>query len=254
MSKFMTKLYKMLDITLNASTAFHPQTDGQTERVNQEIEKYLRIFINHRQDDWVDWLPLTEFAHNNRIHSTTGKSPFMVLYGRNPRILPDSPHSHPDANPASVEFSKTMTQIHKETHDALEKAAENKKSKSREYHIRDKVWLDATNLRLPRPKKKLDDKRVSPFKIVNKAGVSAYKLKLPLHWKIHPCFNKKLLTPYIPLEFPNQESPPPPPPDLIDGKEEYKIEEILDSKPCTIRGGRGKKSYTVTEYFVKWKG
>ncbi len=55
----------MLDITPNASTAFHPQTDGQTERVNQEIEKYLRIFINYRQTDWSDWLPLAEFTHNN---------------------------------------------------------------------------------------------------------------------------------------------------------------------------------------------
>ena len=53
----MKELYRMLDITQNASTAFHPQTDGQTERVNQEVEKYLRIFINYHQDDWADWLP-----------------------------------------------------------------------------------------------------------------------------------------------------------------------------------------------------
>ncbi len=80
-SKFMKELYRLLDITPNASTAWHPQMDGQTKQVNQEIEKYLRIFINYRQDDWTDWLPLAEFAHNNRIHSATGKSPFMVLYG-----------------------------------------------------------------------------------------------------------------------------------------------------------------------------
>ncbi|SJL16294.1 uncharacterized protein ARMOST_19814 [Armillaria ostoyae] len=60
-SKFMTELYKLLDIKQNASTAFHPQTDGQTEHVNQEVEKYLRIFINHQQTDWTDWLPLAEF-------------------------------------------------------------------------------------------------------------------------------------------------------------------------------------------------
>ncbi len=83
-SKFMKELYRLLNITPNASTAWHPQTDGQTERVNQEVEKYLRIFVNYRQDDWTDWLPLAEFAHNNRIHSATGKSPFMILYGRNP--------------------------------------------------------------------------------------------------------------------------------------------------------------------------
>ncbi len=64
-SKFMKELYQMLDITPNTSTAFHPQTDGQTERVNQEIEKYLHIFVSYRQTDWSNWLPLTEFAHNN---------------------------------------------------------------------------------------------------------------------------------------------------------------------------------------------
>ncbi len=83
-SQFMKELYRMLDIIPNASTVFHPQTDGQTERVNQEVEKYLRIFVNHRQTDWSDWLPLAEFAHNNHVHSATKKSPFMVLYGRNP--------------------------------------------------------------------------------------------------------------------------------------------------------------------------
>ncbi|SJK99901.1 uncharacterized protein ARMOST_03212 [Armillaria ostoyae] len=83
-SKFMTELYKLLDIKQNASMAFHPQTDGQTECVNQEVEKYLRIFINHQQTDWADWLPLAEFAYNNRTHSATGKSLFMILYRRNP--------------------------------------------------------------------------------------------------------------------------------------------------------------------------
>ncbi len=209
-SKFMKELYQMLDITQNTSTAFHPQTDGQTERVNQKIEKYLHIFINYWQDDWVDWLPLAEFTHNNHVHSATGKSPFMVLYGRNPHILPDSPVSWRHKNPTTSEFTETMSQIHKETRDALEKATENmkaqydkKKKDAQEYQVRDKVWLDATNLHLPRPKKKLDNKRVGPFEITDKAGASAYKLKLPPHWKIHPRFNKKLLMPYIPLAFRN---------------------------------------------------
>ncbi len=90
--------------------------------------------------------------------------------------------------------------------------------------------------------------------IIDKAGAATYKLKLPPHWKIHPRFNEKLLTLYIPLAFPNQEVLPPPPPDLINDEEEFKIEEILDSRPHTIRGGRGKKSYNVIDYFVKWKG
>ncbi len=137
-----------------------------------------------------------------------------------------------------------MSDIHRETRDALQKAATNmkcqydkKKTASRDYQVGDKVWLDSTNLHLPRPKKKLDDKRVGPFTILKKVGAAAYKLKLPAHWKIHPHFNEKLLTPYIPPAFPNQEVPPAPPPDLINNEEEFEIEEILDSRPRMIRGG-----------------
>ncbi len=260
-SRFMKELYRLLDVTPNASTAFHPQTDGQTERVNQEIEKYLRIFVNYRQNDWTDWLPLAEFAHNNRIHSATGKSPFMVLYGRNPRLMPDAKDYYSISNPAASDFLTTMSEIHKQTKEALQKAAGNmkrqydkRKTVSRDYQVGDKVWLDATNLHLPRPKKKLDDKRVGPFPVLEKVGAAAYKLKLPVHWKIHPRFNEKLLTPYVPPAFPNQEVPPAPPPELINDEEEFEIEEVLDSKPRTIRGGRGKKSYEVIDYLVKWKG
>ncbi len=260
-SQFMKELYRLLDITLNTSTTFHLQTDGQTEHINQEIEKYLHIFVNYWQTDWSDWLLLAEFTHNNWVHSATGKSPFMVLYGRNPRILPDSPWSSLFTNPTAAEFATIMSQIHKETRDALKKAADNmkmqydkKKWPARDYQVGDCIWLDAANLHLPRPKKKLNSKRISPFTILNKAGATAYKLKLPPHWKIHPHFNEKLLTPYVPPAFPNQEILPLPPPDLIDDEEYYKIEEVLDSRPHTICGGWGKKSYKVIDYFVKWKG
>ncbi|SJL06853.1 uncharacterized protein ARMOST_10195 [Armillaria ostoyae] len=260
-SAFMKELYRMLDITQNVSTAFHPQTDGQTEQVNQEVEKYLWIFINYHQTDWVDWLPLAEFAHNNRAHSATGKSPFMILYGRNPRIMPDSPRTPNAKVPAASDFSKAIAQIHKETELALEQAAGRMKTQydkhkrpAMEYHVGDKVWLDATNLHLPRPKKKLDDKRVGPFLVLEKTGASAYKLKLPPHWKIHPRFNEKLLSPFVPPSFPNQEQPPPPPPDLIDGEEEWEIEEILDSKTRKVRAKRGQPSATVIDYFIKWVG
>ncbi len=175
--------------------------------------------------------------------------------------LPDSSDYYSFTNPAAGNFIKEMSQIHAETHNALEKATENmkqqydkKKQKARDYQVGDKVWLDATNLHLSCPKKKLNDKRVGPFMILDNAGAAAYKLKLPPHWKVHPHFNEKLLTPYILPAFPNQEVPPPPPPDLINDEEEFEIEEVLDSKPRTIRGGQGKKMRKVIDYFVKWKG
>jgi hypothetical protein len=80
----MKGLYQNLGIEVNPSTTCHPQTDGQTERVNQELEEYLRIYVNERQNDWVDWLPIAQFCHNDRSHSATGFSPFMITTGRHP--------------------------------------------------------------------------------------------------------------------------------------------------------------------------
>src|SRR6202453_3401529 len=73
-SKFSKELATLLGIGLTPSTAHHPQTDSQTERVNQEIETYLHVFINHHQDDWADWLPIAEY--NNHIHASTHCTPF----------------------------------------------------------------------------------------------------------------------------------------------------------------------------------
>ncbi len=170
----------------------------------------------------------------------------MVLYGHNPQVLPDSPWSSPFANPSAVEFAKNMSTIHRETKAVPTEAADwmkaqydKKKHTAQDYYVGDWVWLDATNLHLPRPKKKLDNKRVGPFKIIDKAGASTYKLKLPPHWKIHPRFNEKLLTPYITPAFPNQEQPPPPPPDLIDNQEVFEIKEVLDSRIRRMRSKKG---------------
>jgi len=83
---FTRELYRLLGIKLASSTAWHPQTDGQTERVNQELDQYLRLFVNERQDDWYDLLPLAEFQHNNHIHSATQHPSFLLDTGRLPRI------------------------------------------------------------------------------------------------------------------------------------------------------------------------
>ena len=83
-SSFTKALNSLLGITENLSTARHPQTDGQTERLNQEMEQYLCIFCGRRQHDWADWLSCAEFSINNKINSSTGYSPFFLDYGRNP--------------------------------------------------------------------------------------------------------------------------------------------------------------------------
>ncbi|KAJ1310639.1 hypothetical protein OPQ81_009168 [Rhizoctonia solani] len=87
-SEFLRPLYKTLQIEPSFSTAYHPQSDGQKEIKNQWLEAYLHPYINHRQSDWVDWLPPAEFAHNNFRSEATGKLPFEIVYGCSPIISP----------------------------------------------------------------------------------------------------------------------------------------------------------------------
>jgi len=133
---------------------------------------------------------------------------------------------------------------------ALEKAAtvmkeyyDRKKSDTPELQVKDKVWLEGTNITPLRPMKKLAEKRYGPFEIIKQTGRGAYELKLPTSWKsIHPVFNKVLLTKFI-EPLPSQ-SKIQPPPEIINGEEEYKIEAILDYKM------KGRKRL----YLVKWEG
>ena len=85
-SEFWRHLSERLGIRLKHSSSFHPETDGQTERVNASVEHYLRAFMNFHQDDWVHWLPFAEFAMNNVTSETTGVSPFFANYGFHPKL------------------------------------------------------------------------------------------------------------------------------------------------------------------------
>jgi len=82
----MKELNNLLGIQTKLSTAYHPQTDKQMERINQELEQYLRVFINHRQEQWPDWLGTAKFVYNNKIHMATKISPFKANYGQDPRM------------------------------------------------------------------------------------------------------------------------------------------------------------------------
>ena len=82
----MKELNNLLGIQTKLSIAYHPQTNGQTERINQELEQYLRVFIDHRQEQWPDWLGMVEFAYNNKIHMATKILPFKANYSQDPRM------------------------------------------------------------------------------------------------------------------------------------------------------------------------
>ena len=241
----------MLGMKQNLSTAFHPQTDGQTEQMNQPIEEYLRIFINHRQDDWSSWLALAEFTYNNRVHSATKQTPFFLNYGQHPWTGTEGRRESRVEN--AQQFADRLTTIREDAKSALEFANKVMKENydkhtrpSRQYKEGDQVYLEATNIKTYRPSKKLSEKRFSPFKILKKIGASAYKLDLPKTWYgIHPVFNESLLSPYIPPKFPSQKKPDPPPAIPVpEGWIEHEVESIKDSRT------RRKK----VQYLVHWKG
>jgi len=121
---FMKELYRLLGIKAATSTAYHPQTDGQTERVNQELEQYLRLFVGERQDDWYTLLPLAEFFYNNHVHSSTQQTPFLLDTGQHPRMgfEPHQPLSHVEA---VNEFTNRMKDTLEEAKLALAKAKDN---------------------------------------------------------------------------------------------------------------------------------
>ena len=161
--QFMRDLYKLNGTQGNLLTAYHPQTDGQTEYMNQEVEQYLHIFINHKQSDWSEWLSCASFSYNNKVHSATGNSPFYVIDGRHPNtgVMP----RRTVKSFGATQFAERMKKVHEEAELALTNAQETMKRNynqhknfSREYKKGDKVWLEGTNITMNRPMKKLDDK------------------------------------------------------------------------------------------------
>jgi len=119
------ELNKMLDIRTKLSTTFHSQTDGQTEHMNQELEQYPQFFVDHRQKDWPEWLALAEFAINNKVHSTTKVSPFMVNYGRELRMGGDIRRK--GKMEKATEFVERMKKVQEEVVAVLKKTQEEMK-------------------------------------------------------------------------------------------------------------------------------
>ena len=158
-SKFVSKFWKTLCSKLNierkTSTAYHPETDGQTERVNQTLEQYVRIYCAYQQDDWHQWLPLAEFAYNNSDHTSTGISPFMANYGYNPCIpvVAGATSSKPGAH-----YVRTLDDVHQQVRATLASArerykhfADRKCDIAPPYAVGDLVLLSTENLRTTRP-------------------------------------------------------------------------------------------------------
>lgn len=227
-SKYMQAILAKLQLKQKLSTANHPQTDGQTERVNSILEQYLRCYINYQQSDWEKRLPVAQFAYNNAQHSSTGETPFYSVYGFHPKFSINLPRTNRDQTPADERINKLNglrenmqfnISIAQETH-ALH--YDRNRSKGPQYKVGDKVWLSTKHIRSQRPTGKLDNKRLGPFQIIALAGTRSYKLELPHTMRIYPVFHTNLLEPYKEDPIEGRTSVPSPPV-IIDEHQEYVV-------------------------------
>lgn len=253
--KFWAKLTELMGTKLNMSTAYHPQSDGQTERANRTLEEMLRSYVSYNQKDWDLLLPMMEFAYNNSVNPSTGYSPFFLNYGHDP-LIPTSLLKPPATNVPSVsDFVDSQATALAHAHDAIidaqnrQKAQADKSRRPITFAVGDMVFLSAENISAAshanRPSKKLEPKYLGPYKILEQLNDNAFKLDLPSTMRHHPVFNADLLKPYTasPPEFEHR-TPPRPPPELVEGEEEYEVERILDFRMF----GRTPK------WLVAWKG
>jgi hypothetical protein len=250
------------------STAFHPETDGQTEIVNQETERFIRAFTNYQQDDWDEWLPEAEAAMNSNPSATTGVSPFMGSNGYEPQmsfdLMPD-PAPLPPANTRDAKERQRAERFAAEierrsqflqeqitlAQSRMAEAANQSRQPSPNYQPDDYVWLSLKNIQTMRPMKKLDYKNVR-CKVVERIGRDSYRLELPEGMsQLHDVFHTSLLRsdPNDPL--PGQNTEPPPPIQVANGPgekdgvhEEWNVEGVLDSR----------WHYGHLEYKIKWEG
>ncbi len=243
-SRFIRGLCKGTGTTQNISTAYHPQTDGQSECTNQWLEQYLQFWVNEWQDNWHAYLPLAEFAHNSWPNETTGESPFFVLYGFNPQAdWTDKPSPIPQVALRLDQFKEARRRA-QELMIKAQKSWVKHKDMPR-YQEGDLVWLEGRHLRTNQPTAKLVPKRHGPFSVIQVMSPVNYRLKLPTQWSIHDVFHIDLLTPYQETDI-HGSNYSRPAPDLIDNEEEYKVEKVLDTRQF----GRGHKR----QYLIKWKG
>jgi hypothetical protein len=252
-SNVWQEFLRLSGIRPRMSTAFHPQTDGQTERLNQTIEAYLRAFVGKEQNDWVSLLPMAEFAYNNSVTSGNGMSPFYANYGFHPIAI--DPASAGPLNPASQVYAHWMHTVHDESRKGLESAQERmrrytdpKRQAPPAYQIGDLVMLSGRNIKTRRPSRKMDHKNHGPFQIEKVVSPLAVRLTLPRKWKIHNVFHVSLLEPFRTSEH---RAPPDPSKvlreaDDVEQSEEYDVEEVMSS----IERGRGNNRRVL--YLVQW--
>ena len=266
-SLFWQSLWAQLGTKLAMSTAYHPQSDGQTERQNRTLEEMLRAYVNPHQDDWDDWLVPAEIAYNNSVQASTGETPFFLSSGQHPRFALDIA-IQPDQVSNNAAASSRISALHQHIESAkaaLELAQKRQATyadqarREVELHAGQRVLLSThhLNLKSKEQTKKLLSKYIGPFAVKRVISPVAYELELPNTLQIHPVFHiskLKLASESSLGTYPARDScpdPARPPPEFVneDGQEVWEVEAVLNKR--TQKAGRNRQ---IIEYLVKWKG
>uniref|UniRef100_A0A8C6K7U4 Gypsy retrotransposon integrase-like protein 1 n=1 Tax=Nothobranchius furzeri TaxID=105023 RepID=A0A8C6K7U4_NOTFU len=250
--QFIAKVWKDFCRSIGAepclSSGFHPQTNGQCERLNQEVEDTLRCLCADNPTSWSLHLPWVEYSHNTHVSAASGLSPFEASLGYQPPLLPGT---FPDSITPSVRsHMMACKRVWNHTRSALQRtSAQNKRYADRRrisapaYSVGQEVWLSSQHFPLKGAPRKLSPRFLGPFPIAAIISPSAVRLRLPSHLRVHPVFHVSQIRPVSssPL-FPPAD--PPPPARVVDGHPAFSVSRILDVRPR----GRGR------QYLVDWLG
>ena len=238
-SEFWNFILRLFGVKRSLTAGAHPEGNGQSERMNQNLLQYLTCYVNYLQDDWSNLLSCAEFAINNAVNSSTGKSPFEINYGFNPRMdylnTTDGVKLHSvDSwvdNLRLIQFGVEAA-LRRSTDEMIKYA--NRKRIDHNFKVGDLVWLSCENLRVTRPCKKLSFKRMGPFKIIKFVNKVCAKLKLPDNVRVHPVFHVSLLVAYkAPMKGQLIKRPMPVTIDS-DGVPVLEVEAIVDVRPVEV--------------------